>query len=43
MGTGVATQRIENGQLIQVDGYHGTVKLVDEVGGQEEEISLVVG
>ncbi|MCP4164864.1 MAG: phosphoenolpyruvate synthase [Chloroflexi bacterium] len=31
MGTGVATQRIENGQLIRVDGDNGTVTLVDEV------------
>ena len=31
MGTGVATQRIENGQLIRVDGDSGTVTLVDEV------------
>jgi len=31
MGTGEATQRIENGQLIRVDGDSGTVTLVDEV------------
>jgi pyruvate,water dikinase len=31
MGTGVATQRIENGDLIRVDGDRGTVTLVDEV------------
>ncbi len=31
MGTGEATQRIENGQLIRVDGDSGTVTLVDQV------------
>ena len=31
MGTGVATQRIDNGQLIRVDGDSGTVTLLDEV------------
>ena len=31
MGTGVATQRIENGQLIRVDGDRGTVTLVDDL------------
>ena len=31
MGTGEATQRIENGQLISVDGDSGTVTLVDEL------------
>jgi pyruvate,water dikinase len=31
MGTGVATQRIESGQRILVDGDRGTVTLVDEV------------
>jgi len=31
MGTGEATQRIENGQLINIDGDSGTVTLVDEV------------
>jgi phosphoenolpyruvate synthase/pyruvate phosphate dikinase len=30
MGTGVATQRIENGQRIRVDGDAGTVTLLDE-------------
>jgi pyruvate,water dikinase len=29
MGTGVATQRIKNGQLIRVDGDRGTVTLID--------------
>jgi pyruvate,water dikinase len=29
MGTGEATQRIENGQLVRVDGDRGTVTLVD--------------
>ena len=32
MGTGTATQRIEQGQRILVDGDAGTVTLVDEVG-----------
>jgi pyruvate,water dikinase len=32
MGTGVATQRIQPGQLILVDGDHGTVTLLDEAG-----------
>ncbi|MEA3334961.1 MAG: PEP/pyruvate-binding domain-containing protein [Chloroflexota bacterium] len=31
MGTGMATQRIENGQRILVDGDAGTVTLLDEV------------
>jgi pyruvate,water dikinase len=31
MGTGVATQRIESGQRILVDGDTGTVTLVDEI------------
>jgi pyruvate,water dikinase len=35
MGTGVATQRIKNGQLIRVDGSEGTVTLVDEVEAME--------
>jgi phosphoenolpyruvate-protein kinase (PTS system EI component) len=30
MGTGNATQRIKNGQLIRVDGDRGTVTLLDE-------------
>ena len=38
MGTGVATQRIENGQLVRVDGDSGTVTLVDQVDAQEYEI-----
>jgi phosphohistidine swiveling domain-containing protein len=33
MGTGVATQRIKNGQVIRVDGNNGTVTLVDEADG----------
>ena len=37
MGTGVATQRIENGQLIRVDGDRGTVTLAGNVDAQEEE------
>ena len=37
MGTGVATQRIENGELIRVDGDSGTVTLVDRVDAQEDE------
>ena len=36
MGTGVATQRIESGQLIRVDGDRGTVTLVDEVDASTE-------
>jgi len=35
MGTGAATQRIENGQLIRVDGDRGTVTLLDKVDMQE--------
>ena len=38
MGTGVATQRIADGQLIRVDGDRGTVTLVDQVDAQEEEM-----
>ena len=38
MGTGVATQRIESGQLIRVDGDRGTVTLVDEVGTLEDAV-----
>jgi pyruvate,water dikinase len=38
MGTGVATQRIEDGQLIRVDGNLGTVALVDQVDLREEEL-----
>jgi len=41
MGTGVATQRIENGQLIRVDGDSGTVTLVDEVSAIAEIQPLV--
>ncbi len=37
MGTGVATQRIENGELIRVDGDSGTVTLVDRFDPREEE------
>jgi phosphohistidine swiveling domain-containing protein len=37
MGTGVATQRIESGQLVRVDGDRGTVTLVDEADAQEYE------
>ncbi len=36
MGTGVATQRIESGQIIRVDGDRGTVTLVDEIDPEEE-------
>jgi pyruvate,water dikinase len=38
MGTGVATQRIESGQLVRVDGDRGTVTLVDEVGTLEDGV-----
>jgi phosphohistidine swiveling domain-containing protein len=37
MGTGVATKRIENGELIRVDGNRGTVTLVDKIDPQEDE------
>ncbi len=37
MGTGVATKRIENGELIRVDGNRGTVTLVDRIDPQEDE------
>ena len=36
MGTGVATQRIQNGQLIRIDGHAGTVTLIDEVDASPE-------
>ena len=31
MGTGVATERIQSGMILVVDGDAGTVTLVDEV------------
>jgi pyruvate,water dikinase len=37
MGTGNATQRIENGEQIRVDGDRGTVTLVDRVAPGDEE------
>jgi pyruvate,water dikinase len=37
MGTGEATQRIENGELVRVDGNRGTVTLVNRVDMQEDE------
>jgi pyruvate,water dikinase len=37
MGTGVATQRIQSGQRIRVDGDNGAVTLLDEVGAELEE------
>ena len=37
MGTGVATQRIENGEMIRIDGDNGTVTLVDQMDPQEEQ------
>ena len=40
MGTGEATQRIKDGELIRVDGDRGTVTLVDKVDPQEEERRL---
>jgi pyruvate,water dikinase len=40
MGTGEATQRIESGELIRVDGNRGTVTLVDKIDPQEEERKL---
>lgn len=46
MGTGMATQRIKNGQLIQVDGNTGLVTLLDEVNPaverEDDTQSLVV-
>jgi rifampicin phosphotransferase len=38
MGTGVATQRIQHGQRIHVDGDAGTVSLVDEINALEEAL-----
>jgi len=35
----VATQRIKNGERIQVDGDNGTVTLVDEVSAMEEGVA----
>jgi pyruvate,water dikinase len=37
MGTGEATQRIEHGERVRVDGDRGTVTLVDRLDPQEEE------
>ncbi|MCG8348549.1 MAG: PEP-utilizing enzyme, partial [Chloroflexales bacterium] len=37
MGAGVATQRIQSGQRLRVDGDAGTVTLLDEVGAELEE------
>jgi phosphohistidine swiveling domain-containing protein len=37
MGTGDATQRIENGELVRVDGDRGTVTLVDRMDPREDE------
>jgi phosphohistidine swiveling domain-containing protein len=37
MGTGEATQRIANGELVRVDGNSGTVILVDRIDTQEDE------
>jgi rifampicin phosphotransferase len=36
MGTGVATQRIHNGERVLVDGDAGTVTLLDEVSEAAE-------
>ncbi|MFO7539088.1 MAG: PEP-utilizing enzyme, partial [Chloroflexota bacterium] len=36
MGTGMATERIQSGMMLTVDGDKGTVKLLDEVDLQEE-------
>ncbi len=41
MGTGVATARIESGQLIRVDGDSGTVTLLDELEASEDAQSAV--
>jgi pyruvate,water dikinase len=37
MGTGVATQRIKDGEIVRVDGDRGTVTLVDRVDPREDE------
>jgi pyruvate,water dikinase len=37
MGTGEATQRIREGELIRVDGDSGKVTLVDRIDPREEE------
>jgi pyruvate,water dikinase len=37
MGTGEATRRIENGELVRVDGHRGTVTLVDRIDPLEEK------
>lgn len=36
MGTGVATERIQSGMMLAIDGDKGTVTLLDEVDEQEE-------
>jgi hypothetical protein len=36
MGTGVATERIQSGMMLAVNGDTGTVKLVDELDAQAE-------
>ncbi|MGB3682433.1 MAG: PEP/pyruvate-binding domain-containing protein [Rubrobacteraceae bacterium] len=47
MGTGTATQRIQSGQLIQIDGDSGTVTLLDEMddesGQPEQEEAVTTG
>jgi pyruvate,water dikinase len=40
LGTGVATQRIRSGQMIRVDGYAGTVTLLDVTGEEGTRRSL---
>ena len=40
MGTGVATERIQSGMMLALDGDAGTVTLVDEVDPVEEEKRL---
>lgn len=37
MGTGVASQRIEHGELIRLDGDQGTVTLVERIDPAEEQ------
>jgi phosphoenolpyruvate synthase/pyruvate phosphate dikinase len=37
MGTGAATQRIEHGEIIRVDGDSGSVTLVERIDPEEEQ------
>jgi phosphoenolpyruvate synthase/pyruvate phosphate dikinase len=40
LGTGVATRRIQSGQIVQVDGDAGTVTLLDVPGAADTEQAL---